>query len=112
MEKSVRYEDFFEIVANWNYRIWEAPHLVIQDYCFDCELNIIFYTIEGLGEIFAKNVADGRIIAIFKHHRSVPTIHYVTSKMILFSAEAEKTHKAPVSLCIWRINDDLLEQCD
>lgn len=50
-------------------------------------LPILVYTLDGLGQIYLRNVKEGNLIASLSAHSETPIFHLIQEQMVLFSAE-------------------------
>ncbi len=64
-------------MAGWKYKIWERPKLIVKDFIYVADANIIIYTIEDNQNIYIKNIHDNLIIAVLSGHNAAPSIYFI-----------------------------------
>lgn len=74
-------------MKSWKYKIWERPRLVIRDFLFVADSNILIYTIEQDENVYIKNMRDNLIIAVLCGHSCAPSIYFVDEGYLLITGD-------------------------
>ena len=105
MGRDVSYEAICEIMYEWNLAIWQKPHIMIRDFLYVEDSDLLFYVLEGYNSVFVKNFVDGQLVGILPNHDCTPCIEFIAERYVLVSGDSSKIR-------IWRIYEDLIGKFD
>ena len=79
--------------------------MVVRDFIYISDSFLLIYTIEGSKNVFALNVLDNTIFAIFSSCTSTPIITFIPERYLLLAGDHQLIN-------VYRIYEDLIFKFD
>ena len=92
-------------MGDWEFAVWERPKLVVNDFIYIRDSQLVIYTVERSHSVFVRNLNDNKIIGILPGHSCVPVIAFVPEKYLLFTGDQ-------TTIKIWKLYEDLIGKYD